>query len=49
MPKKLPPEFKRVVVMVARRGDLTIPEVAVDFDGEAITLRAPCSGVPKSS
>lgn len=31
MPKKFPPEFKRDVVTVARRGDLTIPEVAVDF------------------
>ncbi len=32
MPKKFPPEFKRDVVTVARRGDLTVPEVAVDFD-----------------
>ena len=32
MPKKFPPEFKRDVVTVARRGDLTIAEVAVDFD-----------------
>ena len=32
MPKKFPPEFKRDVVTVARRGDLTIPEVAADFD-----------------
>jgi transposase len=32
MPKKLPPEFKRDVVTAARRGDLTIAEVAVDFD-----------------
>jgi transposase len=31
MPKKYPPEFKRDVVMVARRGDLTVPEVAADF------------------
>ena len=31
MPKKFPPEFKRDVVAVARRGDLRIPEVAVDF------------------
>jgi len=31
MPKRYPPEFKRDVVSVARRGDLTIPEVAVDF------------------
>ena len=32
MPKKFPPEFKRDVVTVARRGDLTVAEVAVDFD-----------------
>jgi transposase len=32
MPKKFPPEFKRDVVAVARRGDLTIAEVAADFD-----------------
>jgi transposase len=31
MPKKFPPEFRRDVVAVARRGDLTVPEVAVDF------------------
>jgi len=31
MPKKFPLEFKRDVVTVARRGDLTILEVAVDF------------------
>ncbi len=31
MPKKLPPEFKRDVVTVARRGDLSIAEVAADF------------------
>ena len=31
MPKKYPPEFKRDVVMVARRGDLIVPEVAADF------------------
>jgi len=31
MPKKFPPEFKRDVVTVARRGGLTVPEVAVDF------------------
>ena len=31
MPKKHPPEFKKDVAAVARRGDLTIPEVAVDF------------------
>jgi transposase len=32
MPKKYPPEFKRDVVTVASRGDLSVPEVAVDFD-----------------
>lgn len=31
MPRKYPSEFKRDVVMVARRGDLTIPEVAAGF------------------
>ena len=31
MPKKVPPEFKRDVVRVARRGDLKQSEVAVDF------------------
>jgi transposase-like protein len=32
MPKKSPAEFKRDVVQVARRGDLTFAEVAADFD-----------------
>ena len=32
MPKKFPVEFKRDVVAVARRGDLTLNEVAADFD-----------------
>jgi len=32
MPKKFPVEFKRDVVAVARRGDLSIAEVAADFD-----------------
>ena len=31
MPKKYPPEFKKDVAAVARRGDLTVSEVAVDF------------------
>src|SRR5579872_4497350 len=31
MPKRFPPEFKTDVVRVARRGDLTIAEVAADF------------------
>ena len=30
MPKKFPPDFKRDVVRVARRGDLKQSEVAVD-------------------
>ena len=32
MPKKFLPEFKRDVVTVARRGDLSLNEVAADFD-----------------
>ncbi len=32
MPNKFPPEFKRHVVRVARRRDLTAAEVAADFD-----------------
>jgi transposase len=32
MPKKFTSEFKRDVVRVARRGDLTKAEVAADFD-----------------
>ena len=32
MPKRFPPEFKADVVRVARRGDLSIAEVAADFD-----------------
>ena len=32
MPKRFPPEFKRDVVAVARRGDLSLREVAADFD-----------------
>ena len=39
MPKKFPPEFKRDVVAVARRGDLRIPEVAVDFGIAEETVR----------
>lgn len=31
MPKKCPPEFNRDVVTVARRRDLTVPDVAVEF------------------
>ena len=32
MPKKSPPEFKRDVVTVARRGDLSVAAVAADID-----------------
>ncbi|MDP9101204.1 MAG: transposase [Actinomycetota bacterium] len=32
MPKRIPPEFRRDVVTVARRGELTVAEVAADFD-----------------
>lgn len=39
MPKKYPPEFKRDVVTVARPGDLTVPEVAVDFDVSEESVR----------
>jgi transposase len=39
MPKKYPPEFKRDVVTVARRGDLTYAEVAVDFDISVESVR----------
>lgn len=39
MPKKFPQEFKRDVVRVARRGDLTIGEVAADFDVSVESVR----------
>ena len=39
MPRKLPPEFKRDVVTVARRGDLSVNEVAADFDVAPETVR----------
>ena len=39
MPKKFPAEFKRDVVTVARRGDLTIGEVAADFDVSVESVR----------
>jgi transposase len=32
MPKRFPAEFKRDVVTVARRGELSFAEVAADFD-----------------
>ena len=39
MPKKFPEEFKRDVVRVARRGDLTHAEVAADFDISVESVR----------
>ena len=39
MPKKFPPEFKRDVVAVARRGDLTVAGVAADFDVSIESVR----------
>ena len=39
MPKRFPPEFKRDVANVARRGDLTIAEVAADFDVSPESVR----------
>ena len=39
MPKKFPAEFKRDVVTVARRGDLTLAEVAADFDVSVESVR----------
>jgi transposase len=39
VPKKFPPEFKRDVVTVARRGDLTLAEVAADFDVSPESIR----------
>jgi transposase len=39
VPKRFPPEFKRDVVTVARRGDLTLVEVAADFDVSPESVR----------
>jgi len=39
MPKKYPPEFKQDVVAVARRGDLSVLEVAMDFGIAEETVR----------
>lgn len=39
MPKRFPPEFKRDVVAVARRGDLSVNEVAKDFDVSPESVR----------
>lgn len=39
MPKRFPSEFKRDVVTVARRGDLTVAEVAADFNVSAESVR----------
>jgi transposase len=39
MPRKFPAEFKRDVVTVARRGELTVAEVAADFDISVESVR----------
>jgi transposase len=39
VPREFPPEFKRDVVTVARRGDLPVNEVAADFDVSPETVR----------
>ena len=39
MPKRFPVEFKRDVVTVARRGELTVAEVAADFDISVESVR----------
>ncbi len=42
MPKEFPDEFKRDVVRVARRGDLTHAEVAADVDISVESVRRWC-------
>ncbi len=39
MPKKIPPEFKRDFVAVARRRTVDLSEVAADFDVSESALR----------
>jgi transposase len=39
MPKKFPPEFKADVARVARRCDMTLAEVAADFDVSLESVR----------
>lgn len=39
VPRSVPPEFKRDVVRVARRGDLGHAEVAADFDVSVESVR----------
>ena len=39
MPKKFPAEFKRDVVAIARRGQLSQAEIAADFGISETTLR----------
>jgi len=39
MPKKFPKEFKDDVARVARRGDMTVAEVAADFDVSIESVR----------
>ena len=48
MPKRFPPEFKRDVVTVARRGDLTVNEVAAEFDIAPESMRR-CMRRPTSN
>ena len=39
VPRKFPPEFKRDVVTVARRGDVPVNEVAADLNVSPETVR----------
>ena len=39
MPRRFPPEFKHDVVRVAHRGDLSVAEVAADFDISVESVR----------
>ena len=39
VPRRIPHEFKRDVVTVAGRGELTLAEVAVDFDISVESVR----------
>jgi transposase-like protein len=39
MPRRFPPEFKRDMVMVARRGDLSVAAVAADLDISVESVR----------
>lgn len=39
MPMRFPAEFKRDVVAVARRGELTVAEIAINFDVSKESVR----------